>query len=89
MEGLFLLAGADLLIVVRDHTVRPGLFVVIPLESIVKQFVVDGLDILVAVFHIEVGTLRVGVLGVELSAVVVHRAAAHHDAYRSFQINTP
>ena len=35
------------------------------------------------------GAFRVGVLGVELPAVVVHRALPHHRTNRPFQINTP
>ena len=87
MERLFLLAGSDFLIVVFNLAVCPGLFGVVSLQSLVKEFMVHRLDILMAVCYIQVGTLWIGILGVKLPAVVINRASPHHDAYRPFQIN--
>ena len=87
MERLFLLAGADLLIVILYPSVGPGLFSVVPFQSLVKEFMVHRLDILLAVCYIQMGAFRVGVLSVKLPAVVVHRAMPHHGADRPFQIN--
>ena len=86
MERLFLLAGAYLFVVVLDLPVRPGLLVIVPLEGIVEQFMVHRLDILVAVVYIEVGAFWVGVLGVELTAIVAHRSMPHHYADCPFQV---
>ena len=87
MERLFLLAGADLLIVILYPSVGPGLFSVVPFQSLVKEFMVHRLDILLAVGYIQVGAFRVSVLGVEFSTVMVHRSLAHHGADCPFQIN--
>ena len=87
MERLFLLARADFLIVILNSSVGPGLFCVVAFQSLVKEFMVHCLDILLAVGYIQVGAFRVGVLGVEFSAVMVHRSLAHHGADRSSQTN--
>ena len=49
----FLLAGADLLIVILYPSVGPGLFSVVPFQSLVKEFMVHRLDILLAVGYIQ------------------------------------
>ena len=89
MERLLLLAGTYLLIVVLNPAVCPGLLVVVPLEGLVKHLTKNCLDIFLAVGYIQMGAFRVGVLGVELPAVVAYRTLPHHCADRSFQINTP
>ena len=88
MERLFLLAGTYLLIVVLNLAVCPGLLVVVPLEGLVEKLMENRLDIFVAVGYIQVRAFRVGVLGVERSAVVVHRTLPHHCANRPFQIKS-
>ena len=72
VERLFLLARADFLIVILNPSVGPGLFSVVALQSLVKEFMVHRLDILLAVGDIQMGAFRIGVLGVEFSAVMVH-----------------
>ena len=89
MERLFLFAGTYLFIVILNLAVCPGLPVIVPLEGLVKKLMENCLDIFVAVGYIQVGAFRVGVLGVERPAVVVHRALPHHRTNRPFQINTP
>lgn len=55
MEWFFLLARADLLIVLLNPSVGPGLFGVVAFQSLVKEFVVHRLDILPAVGDIQMG----------------------------------
>ena len=55
MERLFLLAGADFLIVILNPSVGPGLFSVVAFQSLVKDFMVHRLDILLAVGDIQRG----------------------------------
>ena len=72
MERLFLLAGADFFIVILNPSVGPGLFGIVAFQSLVKEFMVHRLDILLAVGDIQMEAFRIGVLGVEFSAVMVH-----------------
>ena len=55
MEGFLLIAGANLLVVVRNTPVTSGLLFVVPFQSIIEKLVVYGLDALVAVVNIPVG----------------------------------
>ena len=89
MERLFLLARADFFIVVFNLAVCPGLLGVVPFQGLVKEFMIHRLDILPAVCYIQVGTLWIGILGVKLPAVVVHRPMPHHGANRPFQSIPP
>ena len=69
VEGLFLFAGSDFFIVILDPSVRACLFGVVTLQGFIEQLVIDLLDWFVAVFYIEVGTLRVHVCRLEFPAV--------------------
>ena len=88
MEGLFLLAGTDLFIVILDLSVRACLLGVIPFQGFIEQFVIDLLDWLITVFYIEVGALWVHVCRLEFSAVVIDRAFPDLGADRSFHFKS-
>ena len=84
MEGLLLIARANLLVVVRNTPVTSGLLFVVPFQSIIEKLVVYGLDALVAVVNIPVGAASVYIFCFELAAVVIDRAFADLSADRSF-----
>ena len=88
MERLFLLAGADLFIVVGDHPILSFLLCVVFRQRIIEHFVIHFLDWFVAIINVEVGTLAVHVLRREAAAVVCHGAFTHHSADSSFQVST-
>ena len=88
MERLFLLAGADLFIIVGDHPILSFLLCVIFCQRIIEHFVIHFLDWFVAIINVEVGTLAVHVLRREAAAVVCHGAFTHHCANRSLHLST-
>jgi hypothetical protein len=88
MEGLFLFAGTDLLIVIFDSSVRACLLFVVPFQGFIEQFVIDLLDRLITVFYIEVGALRVHVCRLEFPAVVIDGAFPDLSADRSFHFKS-
>ena len=69
-EQLFLLARADFLIVIVDDAIFAGLLFVVTSQCVVKQFVIDGSDVLIAVFDVERRSAGIDVLSDELTAVV-------------------
>ena len=52
VKGLLLIAGANLLVVVRNATVTSGLLLVVPFQSFIEKLVVHGLDSLVAIINV-------------------------------------
>ena len=83
-KQLFLLARADFLVVVVDYAILAGLLLVVTSQRVVKQFVIDGLDVLVAVFDVERRSAGIDVLSDEVPAVVGERAFAAHGRDGSF-----
>ena len=88
MEGLFLLAGTDLFIVIIDPSVRACLLGVVSFQGFIEEFVVNLLDWFVTVFYIEVGALRVHVCRLEFSTVVIDGAFPDLSADRSFHFKS-
>ena len=74
VKRLLLLSVDDMLVVIRDNAVAPFLLFVIPCKRIVKQLVIDCLDLFVAEIRVQMCTFRVGILCGEFPAVVVCRA---------------
>ena len=89
MEGLLLLAGTDLIIVIVDPPIGAGLPGIVPFQGFIEQFVIDLPDRFVAIIHVEVGTIPIHILRLELAAVVVDGALAHHGADGSFHFKSP
>ena len=83
MEWLFLIAGANLLIVVGNTPVSSGLLFVVAFQSVIEKLVVHGLDSLIAIVDIQVCAASVYIFGFEFAAVVVDRAFADLGANRS------
>ena len=69
-KQLFLLSCADFLVVIVNHAIPAGLLFVVMSQRVVKQFVIDGSDILIAVFDVERRSAGIDVLSDELTAVV-------------------
>jgi hypothetical protein len=88
MEGLLLLAGANLFVVVINAAVCPGLLGVISFQGIVEQFVIDLLDVGVTIIYIELRPGAIHIFGPEFAAVVVGGTLAHHSTDRSFQFKS-
>ena len=89
VEGLLLIAGANLLVVVRNTPVTSGLLFVVAFQSFIEKLVVYRLDALVAVVNIPVGAASVYILCPKFAAVVVDRAFAHLGADRSLHKISP
>ena len=83
-KQLFLLARADFLVVIVNHAILAGLLLVVASQRAVKQFVIDGSDIFVAVFDVERRSAGIDVLSDEVPAVVGQRAFAAHGGDGSF-----
>ena len=83
MEGFLLIAGANLLVVVRNTPVTSGLLFVVAFQSFIKKLVVHSLNALIAVVDVQVCAASVHILCPEFAAVVVDRAFAHLGADRS------
>ena len=83
MEGLFLISGADFLIVVRNTPVCTGLLLVVAFQSLIEKLVVYGLDALIALVDIQVCAASVYIFGFEFAAVVVDGAFPDGNADRS------
>ena len=69
-KQLFLLARADFLVVIVNHAILAGLLFVVTSQCVVKQFVINGSDVLVSVFDVERRSAGIDVLSDELTAVV-------------------
>ena len=85
MKRFLLIAGANLLIVIRNTPVTSGLLFIVAFQSFIKKLVVYRLDALVAVVNIPVGAASVYILCPKFAAVVVDRAFANLGADRSLQ----
>ena len=83
-KQLFLLARADFLVVIVDDAIFACLLLVVTSQRVVKQFVIDGSDVLVSVFDVERRSAGIDVLSDELTAVVGQRAFAAHGGDGSF-----
>ena len=83
-KQLFLLARADSLVVIVNHAILACLLFVVAGQRVVKQFVIDGSDVLIAVFDVERRSAGIDVLGDEVPAVVGQRAFATHGGDGSF-----
>ena len=88
MEGLFLLAGTDLFIVIIDPSVRACLLGIVPFQGFIEELVIDLFDRFIAVIDIEIGAFAVYVLSLEFPAVVVDGAFPDHGADRSFHFKS-
>ena len=84
VEGLLLFAGTDLLIIVFDDSVGAGLPGIVGFQGCAEQGIVNFVYVLIAVHNVIGGTFGVGILCVELSAVVIDRSFADHNTNRSF-----
>ena len=62
MEGFLLIAGANLLVVVRNTPVTSGLLFVVAFQSFIKKLVVYRLDALVAIVDVQVSTASIHIL---------------------------
>lgn len=71
MEGFLLIAGANLLVVVRNTPVTSGLLFVVAFQSFIKKLVVYRLDALVAVVDVQVCAASIHIFGFEPSGIVV------------------
>ena len=78
MEWFFLFARQNFFIIILYLPVTSGLLLIIPGKCFIKQFVIHVFDIFIAVFHIQMASLRVSVLRMEFSAVMVDRAFSCH-----------
>ena len=65
-------------------SIPAGLLFVVASQRVVKQFVIDGSDVLVAVFDVEQRSAGIDVLSDEVPAVVGQRAFAAHGGDGSF-----
>ena len=83
VKRLFLIAGTDFLVVVRNAPVASGLFLVVSLQSFIKKLVVYRLDALVAVVDVQVRAASVHILCPKFAAVMVDGAFADLGADRS------
>ena len=83
-KQLFLLARADFLVVIVDHAIYACLLLVVASQRVVKQFVIDGSDVLIAVFDVERRSAGIDVLSDEVPAIVGQRAFAAHGGDGSF-----
>ena len=83
-KQLFLLARADFLVVIVNHAILAGLLLVVISQRIVKQFVIDGSDVLISVFDVERCSAGIDVLSDEVPAIVGQRAFATHGGDGSF-----
>ena len=84
MEGFLLFAGTDFFIVIINPSVCARLPSIVSRSGAIEQFVIDLLDRLVTIIHVEVGTLPVYVFSLELATVVVDRSFPDPGADRSF-----
>ena len=83
MEGLLLIAGANLLVVVRNTPVTSGLLFVVAFQSFIKKLVVHSLNALIAIINVQVRAASIYIFGFEFSAVMVDGAFADLGADRS------
>ena len=83
-KQLFLLARADFHVVIVNHAILAGLLLVVASQRAVKQFVIDGSDVLIVVFDVERRSAGIDVLSDEVPAVVGERAFAAHGGDGSF-----
>ena len=83
MEGLLLIAGANFLVVVRNAPVCTGLLFVVAFQGFIEKLAVHGLDALVAVVDIQMGTASVYIFRFELTTVMVDGAFPDGNADRS------
>ena len=83
MEGFLLIAGANLLVVVRNTPVTSGLLFVVAFQSFIKKLVVHSLNALIAVVDVQVCAASVHILCPEFAAVVVDRSFADLGTDRS------
>ena len=71
VERFFLLRIADFIIIVFDFSVCSCLLIIVPFQCFIKQFVIDFLDIFIAIIYIEVSACRVNICRFKLAAVVI------------------
>ena len=69
-KQLFLLSCADFLVVIVSHAIPAGLLLVVTSQRVVKQFVIDGSDVLISVFDVERRSAGIDILSDEVPAVV-------------------
>ena len=83
MKWLLLISGTDFLVVVGDTPVTAGLLFVVAFQGFIEKLVVHGLDALVAVVDIQMGTASVYIFRFELTTVVVDGTFPDGNADRS------
>ena len=83
MEGFLLIAGANLLVVVRNTPVTSGLLFVVAFQSFIKKLVVHSLNALIAIVDVPVGAASVYILCPKFAAVMIDRAFADLGADRT------
>ena len=69
-KQLFLFTRADFLVVIVNHAIPAGLLLVVTSQRVVKQFVIDGSDVLISVFDVERRSAGIDILSDEVPAVV-------------------
>ena len=84
VEWLFLIAGANLLIVVGNTPVTSGLLFVVAFQSVIEKLVVHGLDSLIAIINVQMCAASIHILCPKFAAVVIDRAFTHFGTDRSF-----
>ena len=84
VKWLLLISGTDFLVVVGDTPVAAGLLLIVAFQSFIEKLVVHGLNPLVAVVDVQMGTAAIYILRLELAGIMIDRAFSHLNANRSF-----